>query len=81
MGEAVNWVNGVVGAGSEDEAFMFTEDGANFQEEIGLEEGVVGAVVGPGAEEADSEHPRSKHQDPEKIQASSSKGEDAVIMS
>jgi hypothetical protein len=33
-------------------ALIFLEDGADFQEKIGLEEGPAGAVVGPGADEA-----------------------------
>jgi len=42
---------GLIGA-SEAESFVFFQNGSYFQEEIGLEEGLVCAVVGPGADRA-----------------------------
>ena len=42
---------GLIGA-SEAESFVFFQNGSYFQEEIGLEEGLVSAVVGPGADRA-----------------------------
>jgi len=42
---------GLIGA-SEAESFVFFQNGSYFQEEIGLEEGLVCAVVGPGADDA-----------------------------
>src|SRR2546426_52578 len=54
FGGGVNRARRGRGAGglSENESCMFLEHGADLQEKIGLEEGIVCAAAGPGAEEA-----------------------------